>query len=344
MAAVTAKLPVYFSDWTRAIKHCNLEGESIHSAGLSSSASKTTFEQYLLLRVLRRGSQGPNQLEKVATARRWIDDKDISEAEKLLGELTGWPGYLESLTQAIDELHRKRWPGLYASVIARVWQSRTGGLRNPWKQQDYVPKLDFTPVAARTRFRRRQIDFATPSRSTGLANLGLSTLPGGCSESPTGNGENEEGDGKTEEEDERVSDNLKAERHNKEDELYEDELELLKFGSESTAARTTHENEKGAEGGQFTFGITERFGRLSISETPGALATPLTSSTLEMSSLLRSPLSPFTGDTYRDSKTLTDEQVINSAIIALLESLTIYFACLRLFGLLSAVPLLSGMA
>ncbi len=258
-----------------------LEDQSIQAAGLHNSASKISFEQFLLLRVLWLKNKEASELENVAERSRWISENHLNSARGFLTQLPAWQRYIASFGESVKRLRDRGFAGLDAFALARLYQLKIRELNGSSGDTLSIPKLDFTPIARRIRSqtgrqltlsnlagqgRPRTPDTPTPAlrRSPGLGTdlaygkgLGLGLTP----------------EAKTE-------------------------------GGAQAEVEDEDEDEATLEAGIKT---------LSLSNTSSGSSHHI------------SPLSPFTGDFARDLKAISDEQIVNMALLVCLDALTIHY-------------------
>ena len=272
-----------------------LETQTIHTHSLPRSASNITFERFLLLRVLWRPAPKMNQLDTPTKRKNYINKNTYEIAEQSLAQLPGWQRYVESFNTTIDKLRDGGWDGLDMFVLAREYQARIGDLRQ--RGEDAIPKVDFTPVAMRTRHRLQ-----IPGRGGPLSHHETPSKSSGHSAVDLDCGDEDELDETDPHGDEELPPILTLRRNL-------GAATRASMAATRLAATRAAATEAANANQTFSTPLAREFAGLSISKTP-ASRHPL------------SALSPYTGDISRDTKTQTDEQVVNSALLTLLDCLT----------------------
>ncbi|KAI1421868.1 hypothetical protein F5Y12DRAFT_664252 [Xylaria sp. FL1777] len=155
-------LPGNTSKWLLEAQQLGLVGKSIHEYGLASSGSKIERTQFLLLYILWLDKEGKDLESK------YKDNKYMHEAMSFLyeGEIKGiWSNYLKSINEPL------RYIMLGAFSLVRYHQRQTMF----WKflKGDTPSKVDFSPVASRTRSQANKIQTEpkTPTRASKESSL-----------------------------------------------------------------------------------------------------------------------------------------------------------------------------
>ncbi|KAH8427081.1 uncharacterized protein LDX57_004799 [Aspergillus melleus] len=166
MADLPKRLPIDYPEWQAAVEEHDLVGKTVHAAELAS-ASKMTYAQFLLLRVLWKVHLR-DQLSHLPS----VLEPYLAQANELLSEFRSWAAYCRSIKNA------KIPDGSFA--IARHYQIKAANNR-----QHMRPDSFDTPVARqRATTRRHRGNLLDEFRTMGVDDT-PSKNPTSASQMPT---------------------------------------------------------------------------------------------------------------------------------------------------------------
>lgn len=173
MPTTAETLPQTSDEWHTIAKQRGLQSESIHGEQVYrayKSASAIEFEQFLLLRVIYYSTEHPDQVYHAQHRATWLRSDAFDAAAASLKARQEWKLYLNSILPVQQQQTTQAGLsslGLFALV--RYYQLATE--KEHEEQNDLSqPKIDFSPVAGRTRSRQAASDWPsgppeTPTRS-----------------------------------------------------------------------------------------------------------------------------------------------------------------------------------
>ncbi|PLB45039.1 hypothetical protein P170DRAFT_513116 [Aspergillus steynii IBT 23096] len=139
MSDALPTLPFDFLTWQDAVKKHDLVGQTVHTAELAS-ASKMTYEQFLLLRILWITHLGIHRFRLPP-----VLEPHLIQANKLLAESQSWTQYCKSIKAA------RTTEGSFA--IARHYQIKADNTKGHLRPDSFD-----TPIAMRTRSHTRKLE------------------------------------------------------------------------------------------------------------------------------------------------------------------------------------------
>ena len=145
-----SNLPERAKQWSERVATEKVQAQTIHTAAYRNSGSQIGLKQFLLLRALWPQKRAAQSLENPYERRRLLSDSHLDAARKFLAALPSWDQYLQSFGKSLENLRREGFAGLDTFAVARLYQINAEGVEGSIS----VPKLDFTPVAQRTRARK----------------------------------------------------------------------------------------------------------------------------------------------------------------------------------------------
>ncbi|KAI1422363.1 hypothetical protein F5Y12DRAFT_624094 [Xylaria sp. FL1777] len=155
------QIPTDDESWRRHSQ--TLQHRSIHDYESAASGSKIKRPQFLLLRIIWKNNHLSNILQDTA---RWINPNYLQHARHFLysDEMKSyWQTYLNSTSYSSVTSIQQAWTGLGAFSLVRYHQLQSQGLTI---EGAGTPKLDFSPIASRTRAQTRRIPTpTTPTRT-----------------------------------------------------------------------------------------------------------------------------------------------------------------------------------
>jgi hypothetical protein len=168
--ASTFILPTEDGTWlSQAAEHGIARDASIHEYQCNS-ASRVGNEQFLLLRVLWRREKKVHPSDKHKPWHAYISTAHFEHASNFLKGLPCWEKYLDSTTQSRAQLNSIGFAGLETFSLVRHQQLAAQGAKDG---TSFSAKVDFTPVAMRTRGRTNPSALRPPTTPTKSTNSNI---------------------------------------------------------------------------------------------------------------------------------------------------------------------------
>lgn len=342
-------IPISTGDWTRVASRSHIKVcESIHDAGTMNSGSEMTERQFILLRVIWK-----KPLLALAACQLWgdtalVEEKEKSSAESFLSQkLNCWSAFLDSLeyvqnfkpfTQAISVLTlsiRKRTPfdspeslkeGMFALI--RMYHQRiiseVSQTTEPIGKNDSSPRL----TRARTEFlqqqqlqQQRQASVSPSARTRAAQSATFRSSAGPDAMAEQGVFESVDDDIDGDDENDEIDGDDENDENNENDENDENEGEhgdiYGKGAEDGEEGEEKEENDKK----NFKSSIVPRTPKNRTVSAELPFRTAAERSEESEDSGLPDPDSP---DTMTQDPA-KDEQVVNSAFLALVQALAIHY-------------------
>ncbi|KAI1270804.1 hypothetical protein F5Y07DRAFT_405100 [Xylaria sp. FL0933] len=172
-------VPETASKWIQRVQMLNIQDSSIHHGNPRFSASRINEEQFLLLRVLWPNSEnykGTINLYQEKERRRWIADESLKASRSFMASpqmSVAWKEYIQSLSKNPQSIRDDGYAGLQTFSLVRYYQIQSS--RVNFEDGDSIAKVDFTPIAMRTRS-RRAIDSQPPTTPTPIRTSNYSKI------------------------------------------------------------------------------------------------------------------------------------------------------------------------
>lgn len=157
---VDRRLPRNRTEWASLARQCGVDKASLHQVPCTSASSIEDVQflglRALWLRTVEAKRPGPKQAwEGQVTLQAWV------EAQRILNAMNGWDRYIRSIKEDQRKLRSEGFLGLGAFSLVRHQQLATMKVSQTVAAST---KLDFTPLARRTRSLLPPSDMDRPSR------------------------------------------------------------------------------------------------------------------------------------------------------------------------------------
>ncbi|KAI1345358.1 hypothetical protein F5Y01DRAFT_309122 [Xylaria sp. FL0043] len=167
-------VPETVHSWKQRVQLLDIQDSSLHHGNPRFSASKINEEQFLLLRVLwpELGySEKVNILYQEKERRRWITDRFLEASRSFMVSppmAVAWKEYIQSISKKPQSMRDDGYVGLQTFSLVRYHQIQASYVQ--FEDVESIAKVDFTPIAMRTRS-RRAIDSQPPTTPTPIRNF-----------------------------------------------------------------------------------------------------------------------------------------------------------------------------
>ncbi|CAJ2513175.1 Uu.00g012940.m01.CDS01 [Anthostomella pinea] len=143
------KVPRSEKNWEDLATKHGLQNASLHDGFSCSSASGIEDQPFLLLRIIWPRTATLESLN-LSFWKKWVDGDNFGQAKTILENQTpGWKSYIRSLGQTQQQLKATGFAGLETFSLVRHHQLASQNFVD--NTASFIQKLDFTPVAMRTR-------------------------------------------------------------------------------------------------------------------------------------------------------------------------------------------------
>ena len=150
-SGLNTRLPETPAKWQKEAKSLSIDNESIHSDG-QNSASKITFKQFMLLRVVFPELKDANKIREACIREGWLKKDNLNIASAFLEKFDHWKTYKKSVGfwSNVNDDHVKYHPGTFA--LALRYQRRSCQTSN--KVVDTPNNIEFSPPQTRNKSAR----------------------------------------------------------------------------------------------------------------------------------------------------------------------------------------------